>query len=216
MIAPPERLPERDKAIDAMLPHVPFDGWSKRALKAGIRDAGMPADEADLLFPLGIVDIIETFSDLADRRMEEAAGDLLEAKLPARVRAVIALRLEQNRPHKEAIRRALAILALPRNAKAAASSTARTVDAILHAAGDRSADFSWYTKRAILAAVYSTTILYWLRDVSEDDADTLAFLDRRLSGIGRIGRIRHRIERFTDKLPRPGKPRMPRGVGDTA
>jgi ubiquinone biosynthesis protein COQ9 len=212
MIAPPERMPERDAAIEAMLPHVPFDGWTKRALKAGIRAAGMPADEAELLFPLGTVDMIETFSDLADRRMEAAAADLPEARLPARVRALIALRLEQNRPHKEAIRRALAILALPRNAKAAAATTARTVDTILHAAGDRSADFSWYTKRAILAAIYSTTLLYWLRDMSEDDAETLAFLDRRLAGLGRIRRIRARVDKFLDRLPRPGKLR----VGDTA
>src|ERR1700738_85791 len=105
MISHPERLPERDAAILAMLPNVAFDGWTKRALRAGITDAGMPADEADLLFPLGTADMIETFCDLADRRREEAAV-LPVTKLPARVRAVIALRLEQNRPYKEAIRRA--------------------------------------------------------------------------------------------------------------
>ena len=81
---------------------MPFDGWTKRALQAGVRDAGLPADEAELLFPLGTVDMIETYCDLADRRMEQAAASLPEARLPARVRAVIALRLEQNRPYKEA------------------------------------------------------------------------------------------------------------------
>jgi ubiquinone biosynthesis protein COQ9 len=212
MIAPPERLPERDAAILGMLPHVPFDGWTKRALRAGVRDAGLPADEADLLFPLGTVDMIETFCDVADRRMEDAAASLPETKLSARVRAVIALRLEQNRPYKEAIRRGLAVLALPQNARAAAACTARTVDAIWYAAGDRSTDFSWYTKRAILAAVYSATVLYWLRDTSDDDADTLAFLDRRLAGVGRIGRVRGRAEALLARLPRP---RLPRGVGDT-
>jgi ubiquinone biosynthesis protein COQ9 len=211
MIAPPERLPERDAAIMGMLPNVPFDGWTKRALRAGVREAGMPADEADMLFPLGTVDMIETFCDLADRRMEEAAALLPETKLSARVRAVIALRLEQNRPYKEAIRRGLAVLALPQNARAAAKCTARTVDAIWHAAGDRSADFSWYTKRAILVAVYSATVMYWLRDTSEDDVDTLAFLDRRLAGVGRIGRLRGRVEGALARLPRPRALRM----GDT-
>jgi len=201
MIAPPERMPERDAAILGMLPHVPFDGWSKRALRAGVLDAGMPADEADLLFPLGTVDMIETFSDLADRRMEAASADLPENRLSARVRAVIALRLAQNRPYKEAIRRGLAVLALPQNAVAAAKCTARTVDAIWHAAGDRSADFGWYTKRAILAAVYSATVLYWLSDTSDDDAATLAFLDRRLAGVGRIGRLRGRADALLARLP---------------
>jgi ubiquinone biosynthesis protein COQ9 len=224
-------MPERDAAILAMLPHVAFDGWTKRALRAGVADAGMPADEAELLFPLGTVDMIETFSDLADRRMESASAELTETRLSARVRAVIALRLRQNRPFKEAIRRGLAILALPQNARAAASCSARTADAIWHAAGDRSADFSWYTKRAIVSAIYGATVLFWLRDGSEDDAATLAFLDRRLAAIGRIGRLRGRAGRLVARLPKLALPILPRarlphvhtppsqptspGVGDT-
>jgi ubiquinone biosynthesis protein COQ9 len=85
------------------------------------------------------------------------------------------------------------------------------VDAIWHAAGDRSADFSWYTKRAILTVIYSATVLYWLRDVSEDDAATLAFLDRRLAVVGRIGRLRGGAGRLLARLPRPRALRM----GDT-
>lgn len=204
MIRPPERLPERDAAIEAMLPHVSFDGWTTRALRAGLRDAAMPEDEAALLFPGGSVDMVTVFCDLADRRMTGAAAALTETKLTARVRAVIALRLEQNRGHKEAIRRALAVLALPGHARAAAGITARTVDAIWFAAGDRSADFSWYTKRAILTVVYTATLLFWLRDSSENEADTLAFLDRRLRGVGqmggRIGRARGRLDAMLGRL----------------
>ena len=186
----PERSLERDMAIEAMLPHVPFDGWTRKTLAMGLADAGMPADEIDLLFPLGVADMVASFCDWADRRMEEAALSLEEKRLSRRVKAVIALRFQQNRAHKEAIRRAIGVLALPGNARVAVGCTARTVDAIWYAAGDRSADFSWYTKRAILTAVYSATVLFWLRDQSVDDAATLAFLDRRLSGIARIGRLK--------------------------
>jgi ubiquinone biosynthesis protein COQ9 len=189
VIEPPERSPERDAALDALLPNVPFDGWTVAALR---RAAGR---DADLLFPGGAADMVEAFCDLADRRMEAAAAERgLPGRLPARVRAAIALRLEQNRPHREAVRRALSVMALPRNAPMTARTLARTVDAIWHAAGDRSADFSWYTKRAILASVYGATLLYWLRDSGIDDADTLAFLDRRLAGVGRIGRVRKWVE----------------------
>ena len=196
MVHVPERSPERDAAIVAMLPNVPFDGWTWRALRLGLASIGVPADDAEVLFPGGASDMIDAFCDWADRRMEEEASawDLSAMRAHARVRAVIALRLTQNRPYKEAIRRALALLALPHNARLAASCTARTVDAIWHAAGDHSADFSWYTKRAILGAMYSVTLLYWLRDSSESDADTLAFLDRRLAGVGQIGALRRRAE----------------------
>lgn len=202
MMQCPERLPERDAAILAMLAHVPFDGWSLRALRQGLADIGAPLDDADLLFPGGAVDLVTCFCDLADRHMEQAAAatDMAGTRLPARVRAVIVLRLEQNRPHKEAIRRALSVLTLRGRAGAAAGCTARTVDAIWHAAGDASADFSWYTKRAILASVYTATLLFWLRDTSEEDSETLAFLDRRLAGVGGIGKLRKRAEAMLGRL----------------
>jgi ubiquinone biosynthesis protein COQ9 len=200
MIRPPERLPERDAAIDAMLPHVPFDGWTMRALRSGLADAGMPPDEATLLFPDGAADMIAVFCDLADRRMIDAAASLSETRLTGRVRAVIALRLMMNRPHKEAIRRAVSVLSLPGNTSTAAAITARTVDAIWHAAGDRSADFSWYTKRVILTAIYAATLLFWLHDTSDDDAATRSFLDRRLHGVGRLARARGRASSLLGRL----------------
>lgn len=185
-----ERSPERDAALDAVLPLVPGRGWTIAALREA---AG---EDADLLFPGGPVEMAEAWADLADRRMEEGAAALgLEAlRVPARVRAIIALRFEQTRPDKGAVRRALAVLARPGAQAAAARATARTVDAIWHAAGDRSADFSWYTKRAILAGVYGSTLLRWLTDSSDDDGPTLAFLDARLADVGRIGKARKRAE----------------------
>ena len=198
MFDPPERSPERDAAILALLPSVPFDGWTVAALRAA---AG---PDADLLFPGGVADMIDAYVDLGDRQMETGAAalGLSSLRLPARVRAVIALRLEQQRPYREAIRRALSILALPGNAGLAVRITARTVDAIWHAAGDTSADFSWYTKRAILAGVYGATLLYWLQDYSIDDEDTLAFLDRRLAGVGRIGKARRQADEFMQRMRR--------------
>ena len=145
---PPERSPARDSALAALLPNVPFDGWTRRALRTGLASIGEAPDDADQLFPGGAADMIEAFCDWADRRMEQGAAALDPSlRLHQRVRALIALRLEQNRAYKEAIRRALALLALPGHARLAARCTASTVDAIWHAAGDRSADRAKKTKR---------------------------------------------------------------------
>ncbi len=188
-MTPVERSPERDKAIEAMLPLVGFQGWTVETLT----EAAGP--NADLLFPGGPVEMVEAYCDLADRWMEQdaAALDLPGLRAPQRVRSIIAVRLQRNAPHKDAVRRALGLLAVPGRAGVAARCTARTVDAIWHAAGDTSVDFSWYTKRAILAGVYGSTLLYWLNDYSDDSADTLAFLDRRLADVGRIGKARRRV-----------------------
>ena len=204
MIAPPERSAERDAALEATLPHVPFDGWSLTALRRGLAASGADPRDAALLFPGGAADLIAAFCDLADRRMTAAmdAAEYAGLRTTARVRAAIALRLEQNRPHREAVRRALGVLALPGHAGVAAGCTARSVDAIWQAAGDRSADFSWYTKRAILAGVYAATLLFWLSPEGEDPEAVLAFLDRRLAGVGRIGMLRRRAgERLRGLVP---------------
>ena len=195
MRQPPERSTERDAAIEAMLPHVPYDGWTVMALRRALADIGIDPDAARELFPLGPADMVETYCDLADRRMEDsaAAEGIAALRLSQRVRKLIALRLRQAAPHRQAVRRALAVLARPGNQGAAARTAARTVDAIWHAAGDRSVDFSWYTKRAILAGLYGATLLRWLSDDSEEFADTLSFLDRRLAGVARLGSLRRRL-----------------------
>jgi ubiquinone biosynthesis protein COQ9 len=189
MMAPPERSPERDAAIEAMLPLVPETGWTVATLLAA---AG---PDADLLFPGGQLDMVEAYCDWADRRMEQgvAEEDLSVLRVPARVWSVLATRFAQNRPYKDAVRRAAGVLAAPGHAALAARTLARTVDTVWHTVGDTSADFSWYTKRAILAGVYTSTMLYWLADQSPDDEATLAFLDRRLAGVGRIGKARRRV-----------------------
>jgi ubiquinone biosynthesis protein COQ9 len=181
-----ERSAARDAAVEAMLPLVPYHGWCLATLrKAGVADG-------DLLFPGGTGDLIEVWLDLADRRMAEAP--LPEGLgLTGRVRELVARRLSQAGPHKAAVRRALAWMALPGHAAVSARSAARTVEAIWHAAGDRSADISWYSKRAILAGVYGSVLLYWVGH--PDDAAALAFLDRQLARVGAIGRSRFMCRR---------------------
>ena len=140
-----DRISRRDQAVRAMLPLVASSGWTMQALE---KAAG---SQAVSLFPGGPAELVEAYIDMADRDMVAAcAGIVAEQKLSRRVRTLIATRLQQGEPNKPAIRRALAVLATPARAGLASRCTARTVDAIWHAAGDNSADFSWYTKRGIL------------------------------------------------------------------
>jgi ubiquinone biosynthesis protein COQ9 len=177
----------RDQAILAALPAFGQLGWTEAALRQG---AGA---NADLLFPGGPADMVEAYIALADRRMvAQAAPDLPALGLAKRVRHLIATRLSQSAPEKPAIRRAMAVLARPGNTATALRCTANTVDTIWHAAGDTSADFSWYTKRAILAGVYTSTLVFWLGPAASEDA-TLDFLDRRLAGVAKLGRLRKRL-----------------------
>ena len=196
---------QRDALIEAMLPDVPFDGWSRAALRAAARRIGAPAAEALALFPDGPADFVACFSRWADRRMldrlESLALDRL--RVPERVALAVNTRLEIVEPWREAVRRALTILSLPQNTPLAMRLLYETVDGIWYAAGDSATDFSFYTKRATLAGIYAATLLYWLEDRSPGFADTRAFLDRRLAEVARISQARHRLQTALDRLPNP-------------
>lgn len=207
----------RDTVLDAALPHIPFDGWTETALAQGAADAGLAPEEASRAFPGGAIDAIAHHSRRADARMlaalEAESGEGAERRgMTATVRRAIQLRLEASMGEREAIRRALAILGRPQHAPLAARLLYRTVDAVWYAAGDTATDFNFYTKRGLLAAVYSATVLYWLDDRSEGCADTWAFLDRRLADVLRVPKAMARAERLLGGLPSPFRVlRMARG-----
>lgn len=185
---------QRLALLDAALRHVPFDGWSWLAIDAAARDIGIDGVEARRLFPGGPVELIRVFSSEADRQM--LAGleklDLESMKVRDKVAAGVRLRLEAIAAHREAARRALAFFAMPQNAASGLQCLYRTVDAIWYAAGDTSTDYNFYTKRALLSGVYSSTLLYWLNDKSADFSASWEFLDRRIAEVlkvaGRLGK----------------------------
>jgi len=196
---------QRDALIEAMLPDVPFDGWSRAALRAAARRIAMPPGEALALFADGPADFVACFSRWADRRMlDRLEGLPLDGlRVSERIAAAVNLRLEILEPSREAARRALAVLALPQHAPLAMRLLYETVDGIWYATGDSATDFSFYTKRATLAGVYAATLLYWLEDHSPGSADTRAFLDRCLGDVARLGQARQRVQSAVDRLPNP-------------
>lgn len=195
----------RDRLIVAALPHAVFDGWTAKALTQAAFDLGLDLSLAERAFMGGPAEAAGHFADLGDRLMvaDCAETDFAALGTAARVRALIKARLTRWAPHREALRRALSVLALPGNAAIAAKATARTVECIWRAAGDQSSDFSWYTKRATLGAVYVATLMYWLDDESDDCADTWAFLDRRLADVGRVTKARKALTGWLSGLSLP-------------
>ena len=200
---PLERSEERDQLIDAVLAHVPFDGWSDKALVAGAADLGLEAEAARHGFPGGALDLIGYHSARADRRMEAdaAALDLASLGVRQRIAAILRARFEANAPAREAIRAAMGVLSLPPNLPIALALLYRTVDATWWAAGDATTTFSFYTKRLLLASVYMATLNFWLSDRSGGCAETWAFLDRRLADVMRIQRARGRFEGALPDIP---------------
>jgi ubiquinone biosynthesis protein COQ9 len=196
---------ERDRLIAAMLPDVAFDGWNGGTLRAAARRAGIPAGEASALFPRGTPDLIAAFSDWVDRQMLERLGAAAvePGSLSRRVALALRLRFAVLVPWREAVRRGLSVLAMPQNVPLGLRLLSNTVDAVWQGVGDRSSDFSFYTKRATLAAITAAATLYWLDDRSPDFTDTQAFIDRRLADLHRLGGVRERAAAAAGSLPNP-------------
>ena len=180
-----------------------FDAGGDAARDMAASAAGVDADIARLAFPGGAVEMIDAWFAQIDRQMLEAvpARELAAMKIRGKITALVEARLAAAAPEREALRRALAVLALPQNVPAAAKLGWRTADLMWRLAGDTATDYNHYTKRAMLLAVYGATVTVFLDDESEGWADTRAFLARRIEGIMRFEKAKAQFLTRTEHRP---------------
>ncbi len=174
---------DKDTFLDAILPHVPFDGWSHAAMDAATADLDIGADEVRVLFPRGPVDMALAYHQRGDRLMAARmqGADLSALRYSDRIAAGLRFRLEV--ADRELVRKGMALFALPQHAGIGAGAVWQTCGLIWETLGDASRDVNWYTKRATLSAVYSSAVLFWLGDDSEDNQDSWDFIDRRIADV---------------------------------
>ena len=182
-----------------------FDGWGTEALDLAADALGVDRGVAALAFPGSpshrAVEMIDAWFAHVDAAMLAAVPDVQAMKVRARVSALVEARLSAVEPDREALRRALAVLALPQNVARAAKLGWRTVDRIWRTAGDTATDYNHYTKRLILLGVYGATVAAFLDDESEGWADTRAFLSRRIDGIMRFEKAKAGFLSRSERLP---------------
>jgi ubiquinone biosynthesis protein COQ9 len=195
----------KDELLAALLPDIAFDGWTLSVMRAAASRIGMDEAELASLFSEGPRDAVQWFSHWADRLMLEtvAAQPIDGKKTGERIGLGVRTRLGLLLPHREAVRRGLSLLATPASGALGLRLLYDTVDATWYAAGDASTDFSFYTKRALLAGIVAATTLYWLDDRSEGASATDAFLERRLADAQILPRLRARLGRMAGVLPNP-------------
>ena len=199
----------------AVAANAAFDGWSDLARDTAAEQLGIDRDVARLALKGGAVAMIDAWFESTDAAMLLALPPerLSAMKIRERITALVEARLAATAPHREALRRALAVLAMPQNAAAAARLGWRAADRMWRAAGDTATDYNHYTKRLTLGGVYAATVTVFLDDDSDDHVETSAFLARRIDGImrfekgkaGFLKRTEHRpsLSRFVGRLRYP-------------
>jgi ubiquinone biosynthesis protein COQ9 len=172
-----------------------FDGWSDLAVRNAAQAAGADPDVAALAFEGGAMDLIDAWAAAIDVAMARdlPAKRLAAMPIRARISSLVQYRLDAMAPSEEALRRALAVMAMPQNAARAARLGWRSAHAMWRLAGDVATDYNHYTKRAILGSIYAATLAVFVADESEGKADTRAFLDRRIEGVMKFEKVKARL-----------------------
>jgi len=162
-----------------------FDGWTRAAVDSAAKQLGVDPVQARLAMPKSQAGLVDLYVQEVDRGLEAyfTPERLSKLKIREKIRTLVWRRFEIMGPAREAVRRALAILAIPQNVPLGLRISWRTADTMWRIAGDTSTDFNHYTKRITLGAVYGSTLLAWLDDQSEGWTETAGFLDRRIDGV---------------------------------
>ena len=176
--------PEVLKLMQLALPNVAFDGWSNSTFVDACREADISERKARLFCPRGALDLAIAFHKWGDDQFKIAfeKKKISELRIREKIKKAVELRIKIA-SDKEAVRRGVVLFALPIYAFEGSRLIWDTSDLIWELIGDNSEDYNWYSKRAILSAVYASTILYWLGDNSEESKETLHFLDRRIEDV---------------------------------
>jgi len=191
------QIPVNTFATDgfAALDIAPFDGWNMMMLTRAARDAGVDRSAMRPAFPGGVRDLLRYWSAQSDAAMTaQMAGPAFKnLKIREKVAFAVRARLAALGAHKEAARRAAAVLALPVYGSLGARLAWSTSDAIWRGLGDTSTDFNFYSKRTILTGLWGSVFARWLGDDSESQAATNAFLDARIDNVMQIEKAKARI-----------------------
>ncbi|HEX4634621.1 MAG TPA: COQ9 family protein [Rhizomicrobium sp.] len=193
----------REAVLAAALANAAFDGFTDSVLQKAGAEAGLAQAELTRLFENGALSLVEFYSTHTDAQMERRLGemDLKAMKVRERIATAIKTRLAILKPHKEAARRAAALLSLPMHAALGARLLYQTVDCMWRAAGDTSTDFNFYTKRGILAGVYGSTAVRWFNDTSEDEKPTEEFLAARIENVMQFEKFKAKTKEALSNFP---------------
>lgn len=193
-------LDELRPVLARVLPsHAGFDGWGDKAVESAATELCVDPAVARLAFEGDRVAMIDAWFATIDVDMLEqfSSEKLAPMKVRERITALVEARLDLTLPNREALRRALAILAFPGSAPRGVQLGWRAADAMWRAAGDTATDYNHYTKRAILGAAYAATLAVFLNDESDGLAETRAFLGRRIDGIMQFEKAKAKVTKVT-------------------
>ncbi|MDD9331317.1 MAG: COQ9 family protein [Wolbachia sp.] len=185
--------------IDELIKAIPFEGVSDKTLLKVCTDLNLA--NSFCKFQNGIYSALEYIAeDLNDSMEAELQNSNLEdMKIRERIKLAVQVRLSNYAKlpnYREFLKSILSFSMWPRNTYFSSKLLCKTVNAIWYGINDQSTDFNYYTKRAILAGVYLSTMFFFINDYSEDFTDTLSFLDIRINNVMTFQKFKARLKKI--------------------
>ena len=180
--------------------HVSKCGWNDELFYNIASKSKFKLSEIAALFPEGHITLLEMYLDTVNKQMTEDSKKiyLIRLRVHERIKELIILRLKIMSREKELISKTYFHLLLPQNFKIASRCLYKAVDQIWFVAGDHSTDFNFYSKRAILASIYSVVMLHFVNNNSLDQ--TIALLNKQLKKVSKVPKIKNRLGDITKTI----------------
>jgi ubiquinone biosynthesis protein COQ9 len=171
-----------DSILKRILQISPFPGWNADALHSSLSDT-LSRLEFDLLFPSGTESLISEYRSYLLTLLSESILTLpAELGVTAKIRWMVRTHFEHMIAHSEAEHAAIAELYHPSIAIHTPLYVGQLTEVIWRAAGDKSTDMNYYTKRVSLGAIYVATVIY-LHTSNTSIENVMQFFDHRLDDL---------------------------------
>ena len=194
---------KRLKILSSAKKHIPFDGWNEKIFSTVANDLKIPIGEIHALFPNNYIDLLKLYLEDSENKMfiDSKKINISNMKISKKIYEIIVFRIKKNLNNKQLIRKTFIALSHPKNSLLGMTSLYKAVDNIWFISGDYSSNFNYYTKRLILAGIYTSVLLFWLNDDSKNLKKTEKFLNKQLKKISFIGKIKRSIISFGENTP---------------
>ena len=159
-------------------------------------------NEINLLFPDGNKDLLKYSLEQLNIELQEYCKsiDLIRLPLHKRIRKILLSKIEIMNKEKNFYKKILLKSLLPNKTISLSKQLYKSIDQIWYLAGDTSVDFNFYTKRLILAGIYSRVVLFFFNNNNQNELENL--LDLNLKRVAKIPELKSKINIIKDYLPK--------------
>ncbi|KYQ93207.1 ubiquinone biosynthesis protein [Tieghemostelium lacteum] len=186
----------KDDILENALKYVGLYGWTSEAVSMSCTELGFTPITQGIFgdnsaYSLAQYFVVKCNTEMMDKLKPELLADLSQRE---RVKLALKIRLSMIKPHIHRWSEAMQILAHPTNITSSLPSMQTLVDNIWYIVGDKSSDFDWYTKRGLLAGLYTSCELFMITDTSADYANTWRFVDDRVDDLINVLKFKNDCE----------------------